>query len=84
MRRSAAPRGRALGPVSKAALNVLTSEPMTARELAARMQLSVDEAWKLCHRLMIMGSLQIAERVSVEGARRRVAVYRACSTASER
>lgn len=64
-----------MGLVARAMLLALQEEPMTARELAARLQLSVDTAKRACSRLHAAEQLRVVERVGVDGACKPAARY---------
>ncbi len=68
-------RGRPLGEVAEAALLVLASYPLTARQLAFRLQCSIPVAKMTCQRLRTAGRLTVAGYVKVSGSNRPVALY---------
>lgn len=70
-------RGRPLGEVAETALSMLLETPLTARQLALRMQCSIPVAEVTCHRLRKAGKLIITGRIKVAGSNRPVALYEA-------
>lgn len=68
--------GRPRGEVSDAVIGVLHLHgPLTAREIAGQLQLSVNIAEFTCSRLHMRGELMIADTVRVPGANRPVRRY---------
>lgn len=74
--------GRPLGEIARAALSLLEIEPLTARELANRLQASERTIKNVCYRLQSAGRAQIIRRERVRYARRRVALYASAQVAS--
>jgi hypothetical protein len=70
-------RGRPLGEVAEAALSVLSGYPLTARQLAFRLQCSIPVAKMTCQRLRTAGRLTVTGYVKVAGSNRPVALYEA-------
>src|SRR5690625_3247573 len=75
-RRSRPAVGRPRGEIAEAVLEVLRQHgPLTAREVAGRLQLTVNIAKFTCSRLHARGELTVADTVRVPRAKRRVRRY---------
>lgn len=66
---------RPLGETSRAALLLLRREPLTARQLAERLQVPERTVKDICYRLCVADHAQVIERRREGHARRPVAVY---------
>lgn len=73
-------RGRPLGPVARAVLEVLGDDALTARQIGVLLCLSHVAAKKTCSRLASYGLLRVVERVPVSGAHKPVARYTCAAT----
>lgn len=70
-------RGRPMGPVLIAVLDLLRIKNMTAREVSRELRLSVDEAKNACRRLHDAEIIYVHDRRSVVGVNKAVRVYAA-------
>lgn len=71
-------RGRpagTLGPIAAQVLNALADVPMTAAQVALRLQLTPMAAKYTCSRLDAAGAIRVLGYVKVAGAHRPVSVY---------
>lgn len=75
MSRRLSRRGRPLGPIAVAILDVLTSKPMTYREIAAELTLSVMAAKYTCTRLLDANRIRVVRRVPVFGSHKPIALF---------
>lgn len=74
--------GRPRGEIAEAVLDVLHKHgPLTAREVAGRLQLTINIAEFTCSRLHARGELTVADTVRVQGSRRPVRRYAVVSGA---
>lgn len=77
--------GRPRGEIAEAVLEVLRKYgPLTAREVAGRLQLTINIAKFTCSRLHARGELTVADTVRVEGSRRPVRRYAVVSVSQGR
>lgn len=79
-----AKRGRPMGPVLIAVLDLLRIKTMTAREVSRELQLSVDEAKNACRRLHDAEIIYVHDRRSVVGVNKAVRVYAAVRETDKR
>lgn len=70
-----AKRGRPMGPVLIAVLDLLRIKKMTAREVSRELKLSVDEAKNACRRLHDAELIYVHDRKVVIGVHKAVRVY---------
>lgn len=75
-------RGRPLGPVARAVLDLLHDDRLTARQIGQLLCLSYSAARYTCSRLESSGLLKVVESVRVPGAHKPVARY-TCAPAAE-
>lgn len=79
-----AKRGRPMGPVLIAVLDLLRIKNMTAREVSRELKLSVDEAKNACRRLHDAEIIYIHGRRAVIGVNKAVRVYAAVRETDKR
>lgn len=66
---------RPLGEISQAALDLLDRRPLTAREIAMKLQVPERTVKDICYRLTSGGHARVVDQRRVPHARRPVAVY---------
>lgn len=76
-------RGRPLGPVARAVLDILCDDSLTARQIGQLLCLSYPAARYTCSRLESCGLLRVVESVRVPGAHKPVARYACAATAEQ-
>lgn len=68
--------GRPLGPIAESIIELLQETgPLTSREIAARLQLSVDMAKITCSRLENRKRIRVVERIRVARSNKPVSKY---------
>lgn len=68
--------GRPLGPIAESIIELLQETgPLTSREIAARLQLSIDMAKKTCSRLEIRRRIRVVSRIKTAHSNKPVAKY---------
>ena len=77
-------RGRPLGPIALAVLDLLRQRPLSAREAAQALLLSTEAAKLTCHRLMVCGLIDVKEMKVVHGCNKPVRVYEAMRGSAHR
>ena len=70
-----AKRGRPMGPVLIAVIDLLRIKNMTAREVSRELKLSVNTAENACRRLHDAEIIYVRERIAVVGVNKAVRVY---------
>ena len=77
-------RGRPMGPVLIAVLDLLRIKNMTAREVSRELKLSVNTAENACRRLHDAEIIYVHDRRSVVGVNKAVRVYAAVRESDKR
>lgn len=68
--------GRPLGPIAESILELLASKhPLSAREIAYQLQLSVNAAEITCTRLVSRGRLRVVKKTRINGVNKPVSKY---------
>lgn len=68
--------GRPLGPIAESIIELLQETgPLTSREIAARLQLSIDMAKITCSRLESRKRIRVVERIRVARSNKPVSKY---------
>ncbi len=68
-------RGRPMGPVLIAVLDLLKMKQMTAREVAIELKLSIEASKNACRRLRDAELIYVFKKIEVDGANKRVSVF---------
>lgn len=66
---------RPMGDIARAALSIMREQPVTARDLALRLQVPERTIKNVCYRLSASGHARVLRTQHVHHARRPVALY---------
>lgn len=75
MRNRVVGSGRPLGPTALGVLDLLKSQSLSAREVAARLQLARSMAKYTCSRLESSGHIVVVDKAHVQGSHKKVRIY---------